>query len=463
METLKFALQGMTKLDRSKFVKTLRMPYLKVPAQSVGKIVGLPSILNNTIKKEEGLKPIMDSADNKNEKLVLFNYDKLRQNGEETTRSKIVTELKAVIGDEAPSEFGTLEKEVMYEKWSVASCLKAVLPPGLEFKGFSQIGHIAHLNLKEEILPYRFVIGELIHDKLPNVKTVVNKTDKINNEFRVFDMELLAGEPKYETETAENGLRYKMDFSKVFWNPRLSNIHERIVKKFDKDSVVFDITSGIGPFVLPAVKQRNIRKAFANDLNPLSIDYLKENIKLNKISVDKIETFVMDAADFIRDVIPEQYSKIAESDEKELACNNEISGINFHAIMNLPALSLTFLPIFRGLLRHHSKLRAYFQSHPFWIHCHFFVKASADEEDEWYRNNAECFVRDTVKIPDMILQDVHYLRIVAPRKQMYCVSFQLPEEYAFSTESVNTTEINNKRKLDGDSESNELSKVAKVS
>ena len=31
--------------------------------------------------------------------------------------------------------------------------------------------------------------------------------------------------------------------------------------KFDRDSVIFDVFAGIGPFVLPAVKTRGVRKA----------------------------------------------------------------------------------------------------------------------------------------------------------------------------------------------------------
>lgn len=44
---------------------------------------------------------------------------------------------------------------------------------------------------------------------------MVNKLDKINNEYRFFDMELLAGEENYITQVSEQGHKYKLDFSKV--------------------------------------------------------------------------------------------------------------------------------------------------------------------------------------------------------------------------------------------------------
>lgn len=41
--------------------------------------------------------------------------------------------------------------------------------------------------------------------------------DAISSKFRIFDMELLAGEPNYLTEVNEKGIKYKIDFSKVFF------------------------------------------------------------------------------------------------------------------------------------------------------------------------------------------------------------------------------------------------------
>jgi len=58
-------------------------------------------------------------------------------------------------------------------------------------------------------------------DKLSVVKTVVHKTQVIDNTFRNFEMEVIAGETNFVTVTREHGFSYKLDFSKVYWNPRL--------------------------------------------------------------------------------------------------------------------------------------------------------------------------------------------------------------------------------------------------
>ena len=61
-------------------------------------------------------------------------------------------------------------------------------------------------------------------DKVVGAKTVVNKTNVIDNTYRNFQMEVIAGEDNFETFSKENGCKFDMDFSKVYWNPRLCKL-----------------------------------------------------------------------------------------------------------------------------------------------------------------------------------------------------------------------------------------------
>lgn len=122
---------------------------------------------------------------------------------------------------------------------SLDDILQAILPEELcneSPTGFSITGHLgrlfivtrdsawpphlcipAHLNLNNEYLPYKHIIGQVILDvcildlciyRLPNLSfqkhkqltTVVNKLDSIDTKFRFFKMELIAGEPDYIVE-----------------------------------------------------------------------------------------------------------------------------------------------------------------------------------------------------------------------------------------------------------------------
>lgn len=56
------------------------------------------------------------------------------------------------------------------------SHLQKLLPEGVDVPtSFESIGHIAHLNLRDEQLPHKALIGQVIIDKNPTIKTVVNK------------------------------------------------------------------------------------------------------------------------------------------------------------------------------------------------------------------------------------------------------------------------------------------------
>jgi len=57
-----------------------------------------------------------------------------------------------------------------YEDWTTKNCLKAILPENVEFSGFEQCGHIIHLNLREKLLPFRFVIGRILLDKIQRTR-----------------------------------------------------------------------------------------------------------------------------------------------------------------------------------------------------------------------------------------------------------------------------------------------------
>ena len=114
----------------------------------------------------------------------------------------------------------------------------------------------------------------------------MNKRDfQLQGDFRIFEPELLAGEPNYVTEHTEYGIHYHLDFSRVFWNSRLCEVHKQVVSKLGARSVVFDAFCGVGPFLMPAVKFKKVLCAYANDLNPMSIHYLRETVKRNKVSL----------------------------------------------------------------------------------------------------------------------------------------------------------------------------------
>lgn len=188
-----------------------------------------------------------------------------------------------------------------YSFWKSDDILRAVLPEHLLAEipsGFSQAGHVAHINLRDEFKPFGKLIGDVIIDKNAKIETVVDKINTIDTKFRTFPMKVLSGKDDLVVEQSESGCRFRFDFSKVYWNSRLSTEHERLIAGFQPGDAVCDVFAGVGPFAVPAGKKRVI--VLANDLNPLSYESMNQNIALNHTE-KFVSSFNLDGRAFIRD------------------------------------------------------------------------------------------------------------------------------------------------------------------
>lgn len=128
-----------------------------------------------------------------------------------------------------------------YEYLTTEQVLRALLPASITEvpTGFETAGHVAHLNLRDEMLPYKHLIGQVILDKHSGrLRSVVNKTATISDEenaechriYRTFPLEVLAGTDDLVVQLRESGCQFKFDFRAVYWNSRLQYEHCRLVE-----------------------------------------------------------------------------------------------------------------------------------------------------------------------------------------------------------------------------------------
>ena len=259
--------------------------------------------------------------------------------------------------------------------------------------------------------------GQVTLDKHNHIRTVVNKTDQIDDTFRFFKMEILAGDNDMITTVKENGCTFVFDFSKVYWNSRLHTEHERLIKELKNDIV--DVFAGVGPFSIPAAKKGCM--VYANDLNPHSYEALCANAKINSVT-HKLKAYNLDGREFIQKVTHELLEP--QQPSKELSIFTER---NTHIIMNLPATAVQFLDTFKGLFsciqfNHRDSIQL-----PT-IYCYCFSK-SEDAPDE----DALRMVQRNLGMPALRAgtYSTYKVRSVAPNKVMMKVTFQLPPEVAF--------------------------------
>ncbi|CAD5177385.1 unnamed protein product [Musa acuminata subsp. malaccensis] len=475
----------MSSLDESKFDLNLQLWALRIPREhctSVGRL------LHGYMLDRARIKPIVEDPTSEKNRFVILS-EKIQNSDLSEIPSYVMDELKVLCNIEAVPYSITLG----YSYWGADHILKQILPCGMEVptsfetvvKLFHSTGHVAHLNLTEDQLPYKDVIAKVIYDKnQPRILTVVNKVGTITNEFRVPTFEVLAGKNDMVTKVKQYGATFKLDYSLVYWNSRLEHEHTRLVSLFQRGETICDMFAGIGPFTIPAAQKGCL--VYANDLNPDSVHYLRINAQINKVE-DRVYTYNMDARAFMHHImtVPDSDSKqktgeaVSKDDHsKELATNEKEvvtqemlnagkdhqDSLNGSSVKENTAVKRQLDKagnVFQGNGNTNKRIRGFHLtvSRPWehvdhvimnlpasalefldvfkgliqrehwrgslpWIHCYCFIRST--ETKGSILSKAESLL--STKITDPIF---HRVRDVAPNKAMFCLSFKLPIETCF--------------------------------
>jgi tRNA (guanine37-N1)-methyltransferase len=150
---------------------------------------------------------------------------------------------------------------------------------------FDVIGKVAILKVPDELEGYVEDIGKAILEACKGVRSVARDSG-VRGEYRVRDLEVIAGEEDLETEYTEYGLTYLVDPSKAYFSPRLATERWRVAGAVGEGEVVLDLFSGVGPYAIMIAKHSPAKEVHAVDSNPEAVRYLEENIRRNKVSVE---------------------------------------------------------------------------------------------------------------------------------------------------------------------------------
>ena len=153
---LPVTLKGITTLDREQFNQTINVPFINVPHQAIQTPKWKNSLLVLPLfKNVRDLEPV-----SKTHKQVLFDPDVIQ------TKEDIIQKIPS-IAKYAEESFDFTPITITYENYSIDQVIKAILPDDLgkdrpinTGSGYSLVGHIAHFNLKDAVLPYKHIIGE---------------------------------------------------------------------------------------------------------------------------------------------------------------------------------------------------------------------------------------------------------------------------------------------------------------
>lgn len=237
--------------------------------------------------------------------------------------------------------FRNLQKfpfEIIKEKLQIPNELKNSLPYKWEL-----IGKVLILKIPNELEYYEEKLAK-VYAEILKAEAVVKEIGRIEGEFRTPNIKIIFGK---ETETIhkENNIKFKLDVAKIMFSS--GNIDERIkmAKLNCKDETIVDMFAGIGYFSLPLAVYCNPKKIISCEINPIAYKYLKENIKLNKVS--NIIPFFGDnrnCEEGIADRVIMGYFSNEEFLEKAFRILREKGIIHYHAKCSKP-----FANVFRKI------------------------------------------------------------------------------------------------------------------
>ncbi len=148
-------------------------------------------------------------------------------------------------------------------------------------RAFDIFGDIGIIRLSDESLKYSETIAEALLKSHLNLKKVA--IDKgVKGEYRIRQLQMIAGESDFVSLHKENGFEFKLDISKVYFSPRLSMERSRIYEAVNSGEEILDAFAGVCPFGVSLGSKGC--KITAVDSNPDSEYWAHENFRRNKIS-----------------------------------------------------------------------------------------------------------------------------------------------------------------------------------
>jgi tRNA wybutosine-synthesizing protein 2 len=172
--------------------------------------------------------------------------------------------------------------------------LRAAAGPDLANRmpaGYQRLGRVLLVRLPPALRPFFPLIGSAWQHEL-GVRTVLVPSGPIEGEFRLPHVERIAGDETI-TEVVEHGVRWRLDAARLMFAAGNRSERVRIGRLVQPGEVVVDLFAGIGYFAIPAAGVGKARRVLAVEKNPVAVQYLRENVRLNHVE-ERVEVIAGD-------------------------------------------------------------------------------------------------------------------------------------------------------------------------
>jgi tRNA (guanine37-N1)-methyltransferase len=177
------------------------------------------------------------------------------------------------------------------------------------YSAFDQIGDIVIIKIPDELMPKKKLIADAILANVKTAKAVFAQVSPVKGDFRVRDLEFIAGENRTITEYKEHACRFKVDVARTYFSPRLSTERQRIADMVGDNETIVNMFAGVGTYSVVIAKANRTCRIYSIDSNAAASELDKVNAKLNKVQ-DRIVSICGDAAQVIKDRLAGQADRV---------------------------------------------------------------------------------------------------------------------------------------------------------
>ena len=164
--------------------------------------------------------------------------------------------------------------------------LKNVLPPediSKLYSAFDIGGSIIILRIPDSLNSRKHIIADTVLMNIKSAKSIFAQTSAVQGDYRLRNLEYLAGVNCTATEHREHGCRFKVDVSKTYFSPRLSTERMRISKMIADNEIITNMFAGVGTYSILIAKSNKTCKVYSIDSNPIANELALVNTQLNKV------------------------------------------------------------------------------------------------------------------------------------------------------------------------------------
>ena len=151
------------------------------------------------------------------------------------------------------------------------------------YNSYDIIGGIAIFRLPQASRKNAQNIAKAIMSVHTNVKTVLAQVSPVAGDFRLRRLVHVAGENRTSTIHRESGCLFSVDVERCYFSQRLYHERSCIARLIKPNETVVNMFAGVGCFSIVIAKHVNTAKVFSIDVNPAAFQFMRENIRLNRV------------------------------------------------------------------------------------------------------------------------------------------------------------------------------------